>query len=161
MTIPRPAIDRFLGKVIAGPGDCVIWTGAIDPKTGYGQFSLDKGTTTTAHRAAYRLAVGELAPEQHLDHLCHTRDPQCRGGKTCPHRRCVNPAHLQPVSMAENNLRAVHNVATRNGAKTECVNGHPFTDGNTIHGTGSNGRPRRRCRTCRDAAGQARTKKAA
>lgn len=152
MTIPRPAIERFFEKVAAGPNGCIIWTGCVDPKTGYGQFSLDKGTTTTAHRAIYRILVGEPPDGLHLDHLCHNRDPNCPGGRTCLHRRCANHLHLEPVSMGENNLRAVLNLTNANAAKTECANGHPYTPENTIHGTGSTGRPRRRCRTCKTAS---------
>lgn len=37
-----------------------------------------------------------------LDHLCHTKDKICKGGKTCLHRKCVNPEHLQLVTQAEN-----------------------------------------------------------
>lgn len=40
-----------------------------------------------------------------IDHLCHTDDPGCLGGNDCPHRRCVNPAHLEPVTPQGNSLR--------------------------------------------------------
>lgn len=36
--------------------------------------------------------VGPIPEGLHLDHLCRVR-------------RCVNPAHLEPVTQAENNYR--------------------------------------------------------
>lgn len=59
-----------------------------------------------------------------LDHLCRKRS-------------CVNPAHLEPVTQAENTRRAA-------ATKTCCRNGHPFTLGNTyltLKGA-------RKCRAC-------------
>jgi hypothetical protein len=153
MTIPRPAVDRFFEKVAAGPSNCIIWTGAVDPKTGYGQFSLDKGTTTTAHRAAFRLVVGKVPCGLQLDHRCHTDDWTCPGGPiNCIHRRCVNHLHLEPVTPLVNNMRSERIVSTLNALKTYCCNGHPYTDENTMRSFGPNGRPRRRCRACRSAS---------
>lgn len=162
MTIPRPAIDRLLVKTAAGPDGCIIWTGCIDPKTGYGQFSVDKGTTTTAHRAAYRLLVGEVPGGLHLDHACHTRDRSCPGGpRDCLHRRCVNHLHLEAVTPATNNLRSDRIVSTRNAAKTHCIRGHEFTPGNTVWRTNPSGKRGRRCLTCRTEWDRNRSSKAA
>jgi hypothetical protein len=162
MTIPRPPAARFFAKVAAGRNGCIIWTGAVDPKTGYGQFGLDKGTTTTSHRAAYRLLVGEVPRHLQLDHRCHTDDPSCPGGPVnCLHRRCVNHLHLQPVTALVNNRRSHRIVTTVNAAKTECANGHAFSAANTIRSTGPNGRPRRHCRICKSASDRSRHKNAA
>lgn len=91
-----------------------MWKASIKP-SGYGQFHLD-GTTVLAHRFAYEDAVGPIPEGLHLDHLCGVR-------------RCVNPAHLEPVTIAENNRRADAAKWQRN--KTHCANGHPYTDDNT------------------------------
>jgi hypothetical protein len=86
-----------------------------------------------AHRFAYELLVGPIPDGLALDHLCLTTG-------------CVNPAHLEPVTVAENSRRAAaHYHANR--AKTHCIHGHPFDGENTyVHMT--RGRPARGCKTC-------------
>jgi len=84
-------------------GPCWTWTGTQDGK-GYGRIGY-QGGFAKAHRAAYELLVGPIPPGLTLDHLCHDA-AICRGGISCPHRACVNPAHLEPVTNAENLRRA-------------------------------------------------------
>lgn len=72
------------------PG-CWLWTGALDP-SGYAVFNSDM-STKKAHRWAYQQWVGPLLPGMVLDHLCRVR-------------HCVNPAHLEQVTHAENMRRA-------------------------------------------------------
>lgn len=143
-----PMEDRFWAKVDRrGDADCWPWLGAGDQR-GYGLFKLEVGSQGRAHRVAYEIAIGEIPAGLTLDHSCHTRDMSCPGGTNCPHRRCVNPAHLRPMTTEEN---------TRLGGwsrRTHCVNGHPYDEENTrLPPEGST--QGRRCRTCdraRDAA---------
>jgi hypothetical protein len=82
----------------------------------------------------------------HLDHLCRNT-------------RCVNPDHLEPVTLAENVLRGVSSPAM-NARKTHCDSGHEFTPANTYISP----RSERKCRACgreRDAARRPRNRKAA
>jgi len=73
---------------------------------GYGTRSAHRRCETRlAHRIAYQLVVGPIPDGLVLDHLCHTRDPDCADNANCPHRRCVNPAHLEPVTRRENIAR--------------------------------------------------------
>lgn len=112
--------DRFWSKV-ENIGNCWVWTGAMD-KFGYGCFNY-RGRTSRAHRVAYELANGPIPDGLELDHLCRNR-------------YCVNPAHLEPVTFAENQRR-------RAMAVTECPKGHPYDEANTYNG------PRgRNCRAC-------------
>lgn len=100
-----PMEQRFwawVGK--RGPDECWPWTGFIS-KRGYGQFCIDRHSSTSPHRMAYQLAVRPVPDDLELDHLCHTRDLSCPGGPGCPHRRCCNPAHLEPVTALENTRR--------------------------------------------------------
>lgn len=98
----REFADRFWSNVNkagsnAHPG-CWIW---LASKTkGYGALGrrIDgRNVTLQAHRVAYELAVGAIPDGLVLDHLC--RNPSC-----------VNPAHLEPVTNAENLRRGVQGM---------------------------------------------------
>jgi hypothetical protein len=148
--LPKPdPIDRFWRRVdrSGGPDACWPWTAAINGG-GYGSVGWE-GKTLAAHRIAYRLVMGTVPDGMDLDHLCHTRDTSCAGGKTCPHRRCANPAHLEPVPNLVNVMRgrSPHAEAAR---RTHCAQGHEFTPENTrVYAS----RKQRVCLTCKRAAG--------
>lgn len=116
-----PAMERMLLR-IAKSGSCWLWTGQANNK-GYGLFHYE-GQKRAAHRVAYMLFVGPIPVGLELDHLC--RVPLC-----------VNPAHLEPVTHAENQKRM-------GAARTHCVHGHLYTPDTTYRDP--NGR--RRCRAC-------------
>ena len=116
--------DRFWEKVDKS-GDCWLWMAARQP-TGYGRFGWAKGDVRMAHRVAYEFLVGPIPAGLVIDHLC--RNPSC-----------VNPAHLEPVTIAENNARGIGRQPD-----THCRRGHLFTPESTYR------RPngRKTCRTC-------------
>jgi len=152
------AVANFWSKVRRGEADaCWPWVGSISPD-GYGRYVA--AGDLLAHRFSYRLAHGDI-PDAELDHLCHTRASACGGGKSCPHRRCVNPAHLEPVTHAENADRVAPSIRQRRAtvraaqqrAKTQCPKGHPYDEQNTY----VDKRGCRNCRACRRES--ARTKK--
>lgn len=69
---------------------CWIWTGTISER-GYGLWSVN-GVGRPAHRMLYERMVGPIPDGLVLDHLCSVL-------------RCVNPAHLEPVTAAINSQR--------------------------------------------------------
>ena len=90
-----------------GDDECWLWNAGCST-AGYGEFHLG-GTNVYAHRWAYEHAVGPIPEGLSVDHVCHNSDPDCPGG-VCDHRRCVNPAHLEPVTVAENFRRGRERV---------------------------------------------------
>ena len=118
-----PEADRFWAKVAITP-DCWLWLAAT--QNGYGIFTLSDppGRTVKAHRWSYEHLVGPI--EFTLDHLCRVRN-------------CVNPVHLEDVTMGENNARSTGFRLRR----THCPRGHSYAE----HGRpGTDGYPN--CRLC-------------
>jgi len=90
----RPFPDRFWDKVVK-TSSCWVWIGAGGGRLGeYGVFKPEPHVAFKAHRYAYELLRGPIPDGLTLDHLCRVT-------------RCVNPDHLEPVTLAENVRRAV------------------------------------------------------
>lgn len=126
------------------PTGCITWTGMVNDD-GYGMLSV-KGKMRYCHRAAYELLRGPIPDGLELDHLCHGADNSCPGGRSCPHRACCNPGHMEPVTTAENGQRGLRNVERL--ARTHCVHGHEWTPENTYYWKDG----ARRCRACQRRA---------
>lgn len=88
MNAPREAV--FWTTVDKRPDGCWVWT-AHGNNRGYGRFRVG-GRQAYAHRVAYELRNGPIPPGLTIDHLCRNK-------------MCVNPAHLEPVTLRENALR--------------------------------------------------------
>jgi hypothetical protein len=115
--------ERFWVKVDRrGDFECWPWTGHLEK--GYGRLTLDPVNLDKAfaHRFCYELLVGPIPDGMTLDHLCHTTST-CPGGPDCLHRRCVNPLHLDPVTLVENVMRG-QGITAQNARKTHCKRGH-------------------------------------
>lgn len=149
--------QAVLAAVQRDPNGCWLYTGTLD-RDGYAAHVTVVGyPRTRAHRATYEHFVGPIPGGMQLDHLCH-KPETCAGGPTCPHRRCVNPAHLKPVTGRENTLRS-NSVPAINARKTHCNNGHPYTPENTQVRVQAGGRTWRRCRECQRATRNASRKR--
>lgn len=95
-----PLAERFAAMISKDPCpcgcDCELWTGATNPKLGYGHFSIGN-KTYLAHRVAWELAEGHPIPDGLV--IDHVYDQGCR------HRHCVKRSHLEAVTQAVNNQR--------------------------------------------------------
>ena len=121
--------DRILKMCMPIPeSGCLVWLGRQE-KGGYGQVWW-KGKIRLIHRVSYEQAKGKIQDKMTLDHLC--RVPSC-----------INPNHLEPVTMKTNILRG-NGLAGQNARKTHCNHGHPFSKENTYITT----RGERACREC-------------
>ncbi len=140
------AVDlaRFWTRVDKrGPDDCWHWTGSNSG--GYGVYAIF-GAAVRAHRVSWFLEHGHLPDDLDIDHQCHNLDKACPGGPTCPHRACVNPAHLRSATRAVN-LRA----GRGNPSRTHCPQGHEYTPENTYVSP----RNQRSCKKCSNAKSNA------
>jgi hypothetical protein len=163
-------IVRFLGYAdrSGGPEACWLWTGNIEV-TGYGNIfvSGSKQRLHKVHRWAHEFFVGPIPDGLEIDHTCHTK--QCpTPGHGDPHRRCVNPRHLEAVDHSTNVNRSQAPEATRayyeeyRDAVTHCSKGHEYTEENTQWRIIEKGYRTRRCAQCnRDGAARQHAARAA
>lgn len=121
--------DRILNNCEPIPeSGCLVWLGKIE-RGGYG-VAWWNGRQRLLHRVSYEVSKGSIPHGASLDHLCRVR---------C----CINPEHLEPVSIKVNILLG-QGIAALNSRKTHCRNGHPFSEDNTyIYPSGD-----RSCRIC-------------
>ncbi len=126
--------ERFFQSYREEPNtSCWLWLGPFDAY-GYGVFEMER-RKYKAHRVAYEKHVGPIPEGLHIDHLCRVRS-------------CVNPAHLEPVTLEENIYRG---RAGRHWAeRAACKQGHTYTVANTRWARAATGRKAwyRICRTC-------------
>lgn len=131
MTKITPLIDRLMAHVVVTPGplatDCWLSTYAVN-RTGYTNMGLPGRRTRATHVVAYELTVGPVPAGLILDHLCRVTI-------------CANPAHLEPVTYAENTRRGLRGVLRGDF----CQRGHPLPPTHTVY---KNGTQRRQCKTC-------------
>lgn len=94
--------------------DCIAWPLAVNNR-GYGlKYERRPGVgkrAYLAHRWMYELRVGPIPDGCVIDHLCRIK-------------ACVNPKHLEAVSLAENNARAAQVARANSESRSTCVNGH-------------------------------------
>lgn len=83
-------------------GDCLIWTGGTNGKSGYGLIKV-KGKMRTAHSVAYELAHGPLKEGEQVDHRY-----RCS-------RLCIESSHLRAATHAQNQWNSGAQRNSRSG----------------------------------------------
>ena len=129
----KKEFDRFWDKIEVDNNDCWNWMAHRNSK-GYGMVGL-KGKVLLAHRASYEHFKGKI--KYTIDHLCRNR-------------ACVNPDHLEDVTIKENTHRG-NTLAAENLAKTHCKKGHEYSQENTYINPKSG---KRTCRKCNYQSGR-------
>ena len=125
-------LERFEASYKEAQNGCWEWQKFVDDE-GYGKFRTGSYTRNDrkqvrAHRWAYEWFVGKIPEGLTIDHLCRNH-------------RCVNPAHLEAVTSAENTKRGARANATH------CKYGHPLS-GDNLKFYKSEGYVKRACREC-------------
>lgn len=115
-----PAHIRFFRYVKKSDG-CWAWTGALTSR-GYGNFQMTTEKQINAHRYSFELHKYPIPKDYTIDHLCRNKV-------------CVNPHHLEAVTIKENIQRAMREA---------CMNGHLFDAENTYFTPDGH----RQCRIC-------------
>jgi hypothetical protein len=125
-----PIETKFLVRVQKTDG-CWLWKGRCSTSKGGALYGiLDVGRSTQrAHRISYTLYKGPIPEGLTIDHLCRNT-------------LCVNPGHLEAVTVKENILRG-DGLPAKNARKRFCKNGHEFTPENC--GPATHGKS---CRIC-------------
>lgn len=124
----QSVLARFLTKVTERADGCWIWDGCLN-SWGYGRFNVGE-EYVAAHRFAYTQFKGPIPDGLTIDHLCRNRN-------------CVNPNHLEAVTVKVNVLRG-NTIQALNASKTHCKRGHEFTPENTYNQPGGG----RMCKAC-------------
>lgn len=94
-TEPVP-LYRSRGVVTLSETGCWVWNGGC--RGDYGVIRYE-GRQHGVHRLVYSLAVHPVPDNLEVDHMCRNT-------------RCWNPEHLDPVTTAENALRATYHRQT-------------------------------------------------
>ena len=110
----RNPVDIFNGKHIKLDSGCWLWLGYIG-NSGYGYISTHLGTQL-AHRWSYNHFIGTIKEGLTIDHKCRNV-------------LCVNPDHLEQITLTENIQRApISGVAVIESNKTHCPKGHSYLE---------------------------------
>lgn len=112
---------------------CLLWYGKVN-KQGYPELTKSQAAKTgfwLVYHYTWAQANGRrCAPDMTLDHTCEVRN-------------CIEPSHLEEVTLRENLMRG-DTLAAKNAAKTHCPKGHPY---DTVNVNGDRG-----CKTCQAEA---------
>lgn len=129
------SVQRFNAKIEVNSNGCWNWTAALS-QYGYGRFWYEHENgewfQVMAHRFAYSVWISPLLDSTTvIDHLCRNK-------------KCVNPAHMEEVTIQINTQKGLAGHHTFQSGKTHCPQGHSYDVENTY--VTKNGK--RMCRAC-------------
>ena len=123
--ITEQVLARFWAKTQRQPSGCIVWTASLS-QLGYGRFKIN-GQLVSPHRLIFVIETGRPMPEGLIvDHLC--RNPAC-----------LNIAHLELVTYAENTARGISTVAPALRVRldrNECMAGHSLDETGRVYSGG-------------------------
>ena len=133
---PKLIEFRLLSK-IKKTETCWLWEGQKNVN-GYGKIGIGSRTDKTnrmvyAHRLSYEIYVGPIPEYLTINHICKVRN-------------CVNPSHLEAITLIENLKKADlgKNTGLKQRSKTHCPSSHEYDKRNVrIARDGS-----RKCKPC-------------
>lgn len=138
----RISFEYLKAKCIVQPNGC--WEiqgvrhrskGMRDPNhPGYGDFSY-RGKNMRAHRAAYIMAKGPIPTGYVIAH-------------SCDNPPCCNPDHLSAKTELENAAEMIEKRRNYEQRRTQCPQGHPYDEHNTLWVRAKSGRMARQCKAC-------------
>lgn len=112
-------VDRFFTKIDIQNNGCWLWTGSFGGGAcAYPRFYWNR-SNGYAHRFSCEFFNGRIPDGYTVDHLCKNT-------------KCVNPKHLEAVTMKENGLRG-NTFQGINSRKTHCPKGHAYTQDNLVN----------------------------
>lgn len=133
---PREISDthriRFRAKYVKTRTGARCWVWKKPQLNGYAKFCFD-GQVHQAARVAWAIHRGPVPPGLSIDHLC--RNPSC-----------VNPGHLEMVTLGENLRRVPSSPSTIIRESGRCKRGHDMALPDAWRYNASNGK--RCCRLC-------------
>lgn len=123
--------NKLLAKTIK-QGDCLVWIGA-KTHNGYGLVRRNN-KSQLAHRVAYTQVKGAIPDGLTINHKCQVT-------------LCINPEHLEAMTLQENIALSTKSGVIINRNKTHCIRGHEFTPDNIWY-VKTKWNPRRICKQC-------------
>lgn len=139
LSVPNNYVDmimhRLAARTVESDSGCWIWTGQLD-ESGYGKFKMRGRRSTGSHRASWLVYRGDIPEGLVVDHLCRNR-------------ACVNPWHMDLVTVRVNTRRGEMAGRVGHAKDTHCKNGHPFSGANLYVYRERSGYVRRVCIECR------------
>lgn len=154
-TGPKPTANpavavlaKARATAVRTPEGCLHPTAWTVRSDGYVRVRAD-GKWMLLHRLVAQESAGrELVDSETVDHTCHNGSG-CEAGRDCPHRRCIEPAHLEVMpDKVSNWARGTLGAVGRRRRKTHCPAGHPYA-GKNLQVRASDGA--RVCRACHRA----------
>jgi hypothetical protein len=133
-TDPRRRIHRWsaMSSISSVEAGCWEWLG--ERHKGYGRIRVN-GRQQQAHRVSYEAFIGPIPDGLTIDHLCGNP-------------ACVNPEHLEAVSLRENIMRGSSPTAIAHKTDT-CKRGHSLLGDNVYWQALRTGQRVRACKACR------------